>query len=107
MALTPEQQEAIKDILYAVFHDSAFRDGFVPTEATLLKVEVMFLEMAKCNSRIKKLLASLPCVIIKRGFLARCLRSVQKIVQQDKGVFRMCSRTAKYQWKRDIYLSGI
>jgi hypothetical protein len=90
MSLSPEEKKAVRDVIGVLLGPSSYANSPNPTEHTIKLVEEMILDMAECNRRINILLRSLPCAIVGRGFLRRCLKSVAKLVKNNQREFIGC-----------------
>jgi len=103
MDLTGSEREDLQSILATIF-GAHFQNAKV-NERTLALTEEMLLEAAKCNTAIDSLLRSLPCAMVGRGFLRRCLRAVRNAIDQDAWEFRMCHVVAAAKYRSAIELS--
>ena len=103
MALSPEEQACVREML-RTFYGSDFAPH-TPTEETLEYVEQILLEAQKCEKRIDKLLASLLCAVVGRGFLRRCLRAAARVVSDNAIAFSGCGARAALNFKTAIQLS--
>lgn len=106
MALAPNEQRDMRELLHLIFEDRRFL-SIRPTEHTVEQTEEMLLEIGKCSSVITRLLASLPCGRVGKGFLRRCLKAVKQLMNENAGELQMCIDARRLQWKNIICTSGI
>lgn len=105
MSLSQAEADDLREIVTQLFGEETIINR--PTEKTLEYVETMLLEMEECSARMKKLLATLQCSAIGRGFLRRCLRGVRNLVRDKKEVFLACMVESAREWKTRIISSTI
>ncbi|PWG64027.1 hypothetical protein [Sediminicurvatus halobius] len=106
--LSEDEREALRQVLFRLFDDRQFlAPGFTPNTTTLHYTETMLLEAAECERRIDRLLRSLPCAVISRGFLRRCLEALQRVLDSDGQQFAGCSAISRARWRSVITLSGM
>jgi predicted nucleic acid-binding Zn ribbon protein len=105
MPLSPEDSKELKEILVTLFGSDAER--LHPTSETLQLTEKMLLEIHRCHGRIAKLFNSLPCAMVGKGFLARCLRSANKVIKQNRLDFQGCASHALRVYRSPIFISGM
>ncbi len=106
MSLTLEEKDALRHILTALFDDHAFMQ-ISPNERTLSMTDTMLIEISECNKRVERLLQSLPCAIVARGFLRRCLVAAKRVIEDNRMEFQGCRNYTYSHWKRTIYVSAI
>ncbi len=105
MSLTVDEQRDVRKIIYAFYGRSAPIGR--PTIKTLELVEKVLLEVEKCNSRVSRLLRSVPCAVVRRGFLRRCLRAVVSAISKESISFHGCTNVAAAKWKSAILFSTL
>ena len=106
MPLNNEDRNHLKTLLTILFEDKEFLN-IQPTEQTLQLTEEYLLKISECEKRISRLLFSLPCGLIGRGFLRRCLRGVVKLMKDNQLHFSGCELTMRSYYRGLIYSSGI
>ncbi|OOG23467.1 hypothetical protein B1C78_11070 [Thioalkalivibrio denitrificans] len=104
MSLSPEDSKELKEILVTLYGSDAER--LSPTRETLHLTEKMLLEIHRCHGRITKLFNSLPCAMVGRGFLARCLRATNKLIKENRLDFQGCASHALRVYRSPIFISG-
>lgn len=105
MSLSKDEAEDLKEIITQLYGRDITMGR--PTQETLELVEEMLLGMQECSKKVSKLLATLNCSMIGRGFLARCLRGMRNLVRDNKEVFVACLAESLRSYRTAITASTI
>lgn len=102
MALTQEEKQSIKDIVYVVFGRNVADAMGEPTERTLELTEEALLKLAACHGAVESLIHSIPTGIVGRGFLRKNLRWISKAMLREVNGFAGCRPFISVYLRNDL-----
>jgi hypothetical protein len=105
MPLSSDEKQLLRVLLDELFpHDNYLSSH--PTAESLALTERLLLEIQNCNRAVRRLLGSLTCSMISRGFLQRSLAAVTRLIRTNRHAFVGCLYQTSRGLKSSVWMSA-